>query len=330
MARQKGFLRLARHLPLATLLGVVVAAPPYVTAWKLTGNPVFPFLNAYFKSPQFPSESNLADLRWSGLRWQSAYDLTFHSHRHLEGLDGAMGFHFITLGLAGLVVGILRRDRTVVLAALIGVCCTVISTKTILYLRYIYPLFPLAILVCSGIGIREARRSYHLVVQTLILALIGLNLYCVPTGGHCLQDFRTDALFSDRKRQEIVDTYVPQRHLVDVLNATCGRQTRVLFLGCPYAAGLQGEWRYPYWYGYRLAADLRSSTSVEQFIGLLRREGITHVIVDQGQALAKADVVDQGLKRYGKKMLTVTWCSLYALDYNAPPSPVPSASHASQ
>jgi hypothetical protein len=44
-------------------LGLVVSLPWYIFIYKLTGNPIFPFFNAIFKSKYFV-ENNIRDLRW--------------------------------------------------------------------------------------------------------------------------------------------------------------------------------------------------------------------------------------------------------------------------
>src|SRR5262249_14185148 len=71
--RQRRWTRNGLLLPLAILIGTFLAAPPYAAAWWKTGNPVFPFYNAYFKSPLYPSDANFTDPRWGALRWRSFY-----------------------------------------------------------------------------------------------------------------------------------------------------------------------------------------------------------------------------------------------------------------
>src|SRR5690606_27538050 len=72
-------------LPLLLLGGI-----PYVTAWLIAGNPVFPFFNGWFQSPYFPPvdfESHYPGyLHWD-LLWQTA----FNSERFMEGSAGTPG-----------------------------------------------------------------------------------------------------------------------------------------------------------------------------------------------------------------------------------------------
>src|SRR5699024_9919139 len=65
----------ASGLVVLLLLGAI----PYVDAWRITGNPVFPFFNEIFQSPLAPV-ANFKDLRWqSGLTLDMLYTMTFHS-----------------------------------------------------------------------------------------------------------------------------------------------------------------------------------------------------------------------------------------------------------
>jgi len=53
------------------ILGIVVSLPWYVSVYKLTGNPIFPYFNAIFKSKYYV-ENNPRDLRWE---FNSIYEL---------------------------------------------------------------------------------------------------------------------------------------------------------------------------------------------------------------------------------------------------------------
>src|SRR5262249_2911292 len=73
----------------ATALCVVIAAPPYVTAWVKTGNPVFPYFNEVFRSPHYDTNPNWADPRWlTRFTWHAPFDVTFHSSKFLESQNG--------------------------------------------------------------------------------------------------------------------------------------------------------------------------------------------------------------------------------------------------
>src|SRR5262249_28192141 len=150
----------------------------------------------------------------------------------------------------GLVIGWLRRDRSVVLATLVAVPCALLLCSSAVYLRYLYPLFPLFHIICSGLCIPTIRVWYRGMLFAVGVPLVLLNLYCAPTAGWILRDFATQALFSTTKREQLSDAAVPQRRLAEMVNVLSGRQAKVLYVGCPYGLGLEGESRYLGWYNF--------------------------------------------------------------------------------
>ena len=83
-ARRAGRTSAVALVTLPALL-IVFAAPPYLTAFVETGNPVYPFLNNVFQSPYFDATRALRDMRWPvGLDWGTPYNITFRSDRYLE------------------------------------------------------------------------------------------------------------------------------------------------------------------------------------------------------------------------------------------------------
>ena len=81
------------------------AAPPFLTAFVKTGNPVFPFMNDVFQSPYFDATIALWDNRWpGGLHWSTLYDITFRSDRYLESQAGSFGFQYLLFLPLGILV----------------------------------------------------------------------------------------------------------------------------------------------------------------------------------------------------------------------------------
>lgn len=151
-------------------LTLVVCGSSYAYAEMLTGNPLFPLLNGFFHSPLFGTQ-NLADARWSlPVRWDIAWQLTFHTHDYLEGWDGAAGFSL--LGLLGAVLVALTLPRLRGLTA-VGVVAFIVVIAAVPYFRYAYPalllLTPTAVAAVVGV---TSRRS----AMVLLLALTVLNL----------------------------------------------------------------------------------------------------------------------------------------------------------
>jgi len=163
-----------RKLATAVALALVFGASSYVYAWLLTGNPLLPLLNAYFKSPFFPVE-NFHDLRWSqGLNWRSLWDLTFATQKYQEVDAGGAGLSVLALSLpllATLAIPALRRTTLWLLLALVGMFAA------IQYLRYIAPLLVVAI----PLALFAMQRHLAPKVATgAVVILILANLVFIP------------------------------------------------------------------------------------------------------------------------------------------------------
>ncbi|MBA3975620.1 MAG: hypothetical protein C0504_15545 [Candidatus Solibacter sp.] len=87
-----------RHVVYAGAAGLATSLIPYITAAWRTGNPIFPHMNHYFRSPLFDMVQPLRDSRMSeGLNWRTWYDLAFHGTKFGAPGDGAMGVMLFVL-----------------------------------------------------------------------------------------------------------------------------------------------------------------------------------------------------------------------------------------
>jgi len=127
---------------LAALVLVAAAAPTYFIAWRIAGNPLYPYFNQKFHSPLLPPDASVAEYRFhEPLHWSTLYDLTFHTHRFYEGQDGSFGFQFLVMiPVAVLLCFAARRARAFAVAGLGGMLIVLLSTPNA---RYVYPALPL-------------------------------------------------------------------------------------------------------------------------------------------------------------------------------------------
>lgn len=124
----------------------------YGRAWVLTGNPVFPMLNAVFKSPYWPVENTRLNMHLFGMGtsvWDLVrlpWNLSLHANRFVE--DGNIGLVYLAL-LPFAMWAILRR---LVAPWAWGVLLAggLLWFFNAQYLRYLLPLFPLAAIVGSA------------------------------------------------------------------------------------------------------------------------------------------------------------------------------------
>ena len=166
----------------AALVFLAAAAPTYLIAWRITGNPLYPYFNQKFHSPLLPVAADVTEYRFhEPLRWSTLYDLTFHSSRYYEGQDGSVGFQFFVL--VPVAVGLslaARRGRAFALIGAGGMAVVLLSTPNA---RYIYPALPLLMAASAAalawIGERE-RTGYRAAIAYLLLCA-GANIWFIPS-----------------------------------------------------------------------------------------------------------------------------------------------------
>ena len=85
-----------KRLLAAFALFLAIAVVPYARAFWVTGNPVFHYANAVFKSPLMRSDQNFVDPRFPArLNWHTLYDVTFHTDLFVESEPGTAGYQWL-------------------------------------------------------------------------------------------------------------------------------------------------------------------------------------------------------------------------------------------
>lgn len=126
----------ARGALLGLLALVFVCGASYAYAYALTGNPVFPILNAVFRSPLLEA-TNLADPRWHApVGWDLPWRLAFDTSDYAEGWNGAAGFALLALAGALPAAWRLPQTRWLAVAAFVALCAAIGSVH---YFRYAFP-----------------------------------------------------------------------------------------------------------------------------------------------------------------------------------------------
>ncbi len=251
-----------RHLFAALGCFVILAAPPYLTAFVKTGNPVFPFLS---------STASIEDQRFKApLSFLTPYDMTFHTSRYIEGQDGAAGFqYFLLLPLAFLLLG--RNSTYLAWAAAAALIIFVPLTITVSSnLRYLYPALPLAMLFsASALPLMKAADvALYRSVMTLLVLLFCLDIYFLPSSGWYHKDFALNPA-SSRGRAAYVQALAPVRNLVAYLNAAHSGEA-VAFFGSNAIAGLRGPAFTDTWHTPAFNARVASLQSAEDCRRLMR------------------------------------------------------------
>ncbi len=265
----------------AGLVFLLLALPPYVTAYFLTGNPVFPFMNSVFRSPYFDSAMSFRDQRFvTPLSWHTPYDATFHTSRFLEAQDGALGYQYLALVplcLVGMVCGrgLPWLGAASLAVGLTGAALTWIGASNI---RYSFAALPM-LAVAVG-ALLNSLRDCH---PTLYRGVLGSCIACIVSGTLLLsssgwwKDFMLNP-FDVREKQRYVATSAPGRLLVDYLNARYSDRP-VLFLVNGQSAGLRGRVYLNSWHNETFYRRLRAAASTAAVTRLLAEHGIELLVV---------------------------------------------------
>lgn len=273
---------LVKTLLLGFVLFLVFGGIPYLTAWWLTGNPIFPYFNQIFHSPLWP-DSNFADTRWSkGLSWDFIYSVTFKSGKYLEATPGAAGFQWLLVFLPVLAILIVTGHKRGMALVAVATLSILLCFQSMAYLRYIFPAFAVLIAVI-GVGI-SAISSIAVLQIRLIYAAAGsavlLNMLFYSAGPFVYRDFPIKAIFSETHRESYLLQRLPIRNAVKLVNALNLQRTPVAVFGTPQVAGLSANALMANWYNHKFQNEFFAVKTRQDAVDFLLRNRVEFIISD--------------------------------------------------
>ena len=169
---------------IALVLLLAAALPAYALSWRLTGDPVFPFLNQKFPSPILDRSAVLSDYRFhEPLTLHTPFDLTFHSNRYYEGRPGSLGFQGLLLVPLGLLALLAINSRRAWYAAAVSVAGSLIVLEFLPNARYLYPSMPLMLVPLAALFGWLPPGTLRRALIALAVAAVGLNAWFLPFHG---------------------------------------------------------------------------------------------------------------------------------------------------
>jgi hypothetical protein len=258
---------------------ITIGGVPYLTAWWLTANPVFPFYNKVFQSPLFPSE-NFQDQRWhASLSWSTLYELTFNSGRYLEARNGAAGFEWLPLlPPTAILVALTNNKRPIVLLGM-GCAIFVAVFSSTSYLRYVFPA-GLFLLAAIGIGISLFHPRLNAAVAALLAAITMLNCLFLNAGPNFYDDFPLQAVFSRQSRDAYLAHRAPLRLAVEVVNTLNTSRSPVAVFGPPMVGGLASDAILSSWYNIRFMNRIAKADSADIISREIAACDVEYIILD--------------------------------------------------
>lgn len=270
-------MRGAAVMTLAAVLGLW----PYANAWLRTGNPVFPFMNALFRSPLADTSASFDNPLYSVplVPW-SPYEVVMQSHRFIEGADGAAGLHWLLLLPLVLVLLVRRRRAEHWLCAALGILFFVAVHTQQAYLRYLYPGFVL-LTVLGGWALAELgdRRMTRAAILAVGGALCLLHVRLIPAGNWPNAQICIGCAFDRHERDDFMGRYMGDRVIADYLaNNLPDARVGFLMLNAPSPAGFVGYSRSSNWHDYPFYTRVSTATSAADIEAAAREFGLTHIV----------------------------------------------------
>lgn len=274
---------------------------PYGYSYLRTGNPVFPFMNGLFKSPYYMAV-NFNNPLWNHpLHLSSLFDMTFHSHKYLESTDGSFGFSFLVL----LPLSFLAISRKY---SYLGWSSLVISFLFFgmvfhfqSYLRYLYPAFPLFVILIALLfqRVQSLDKKLYWALGGFCVVSIVLNVYFMPASGWYHREFPLKIILDKSDHEKYISFHAPERKIVEYLNLTYGKSTRVAFLSRPFLSHFQGYGVTNCWFSYDFSNSLSQASSAEEVLKVIKKYSLTHLIFSREEVLGRLTAAQKAfLKKY--------------------------------
>jgi hypothetical protein len=313
------FFRAGKRAHVVCVLAAAGAAWPYAYAWLATGNPVFPYFNALFKSPLFLPQNFENVLYPGGILPSDLYNLTFFGAKYLEGYDGAIGFALTLLLPAGLMFTAAAgspKMRVMALAALLYTVLILLNTR---YVRYLFPALPAFALVMVYPLSAEIGTPLRKVYLGVVVAALLLGILRIPAAGWILSQFDPTTAFSSRAKEQLLDVEVPPRRLGRIQSALGNDESRVVVFGQNIGADIRGRPLYVGWYFYRLEQLVLANATPEDAANTLAALGTTHVIFDRRDAKPEWAPWEEAARRYGRSVASTASGELFEFHPDAVP-----------
>ena len=298
--RKQRLPRLTRGDVATLTLAIVLAAWPYLNAWVRTGNPLFPFMNAVFRSPLFYTDTSFAnELYMAPFGALSLYDVLIRSGRYIEGVDGAAGLHlFLLVALA--VWGCTRwRMRTAAqwwcLALALFFFAVVFSQQS--YLRYLLPSLVLIAIVGTW-AFADLAASPRWRTGILMIAAVAcvMNLRFMASASSQNASLCLACSYDADSRRDYLGTYAPERLVGRYLNAALpAARVGFFVVNGPGASDFIGYSRAANWHDVDTYGRILQASSVDDIAALARRHALTHLVVPAADPRCGPDLNEQRL-----------------------------------
>ena len=266
---------LAAGIALALL--VAAALPTYLIAWRMTGNPVFPFLNQKFPSPILDHAAVIADPRFNQpLTYHTPFDLTFHTDRYFEGRPASLGFHYLLLAPLGLIFVAAMKRRPAGSAAWVSIAGGLAVLQFLPNVRYLYPSLPLMLVPLAALLGWLAPDGLRRALVAIAVVCVAFNAWFLTASDYYHGDFYERAPLSLSLRQPYMHRYAPMREIGQYMNREHPGSPVLLAEGNEIAA-FNSEVYAMGWHQYGIWARLQLARTPRELYSMLDRWNVRYI-----------------------------------------------------
>lgn len=266
-------------------LFVAIAAIPYLIAWLISGNPVFPFFNAVFESPFYPAENFQNRAFVAELKWDLPYQLVYFAQKFTSGMTGGVGaggFQWVLLLVPSTLAALAFRDWKAAVLAAVCLLSLLVVFEFQAFLRYAFPAF---LLLSALVGLVMSKcaasgRTLRWTMAGLAALTLGLNALFLGSASPNYKDVPVLEVFDPQGEDRIVRQREPIRKAVELVNQLNESRSPVIFLAPPLAAGLASDALFVNWYNLAFERELRSAPDTDAFARLVRKHSARYLILD--------------------------------------------------
>jgi len=270
------------HIVYGAILMALVGLGVYIYAFFVTGNPIFPFFNAIFKSTYYPPVNFDNPLFKSGLTWDFIYRSVFNADKYIEGTTGASGFQFLLALPLALYLSVVRFNPRLLIIFAFSVICVAFIFHSQSYLRYVYPFFVIVIaLIITGMFSASKAGLEKKVLNSLVGLIIFLNVLFLSAASWSYRNIPISSIMSGEARTKYIYKTIPIRQAIDLVNViNVNKEPVALIAYFSFAAYLNGEALYPNWYNTAFQKALSEVRDAAGMVSLLKQYKSNIMIVD--------------------------------------------------
>ena len=192
-----------------------------------------------------------------------------------------MGFVFVSLLLPGLIAALARPRRDIMLCVVVSAFALAVLTGQSQYIRYLYPIFPLLVVICSAAVSQLATvRPWRLPILALTTVVAGIGIYKLPSAAWFIQQTTLSAAFNSDQKTALLRAQVPVRLANTVINDMMARPRVIYALPTTYGAFLAGTPIYVAWYNSILTDGLGAATTTEAVKQIMDRQRADFIITE--------------------------------------------------